>query len=80
MKKLITLVLMSLLITGAVISCATPPPKVAPPPLPERPTLKSMVKDRNDSTGEVGAWMNFEDLRRLTRYSESVEAVRRKWR
>ena len=78
MKKLSKLLLTTLLIIG-VSSCATPIPKVAPPPLPERPVLKSIVKDKNDKTGEVGAWMNFPDLRKLTKYSESVEAVRGKW-
>jgi len=72
----------SLWITGVVVaasSCATKP-VIAPPPLPERPALASLVQDRNDQTGEVGVWMNFHDLRLLTKYAESVEAVRKTWR
>jgi hypothetical protein len=48
--------------------------------LPERPVLISIVKDKNDISGEAGAWMNFGDLRKMTKYSESVEAVREKWK
>jgi hypothetical protein len=70
---------MSLLIIGGS-SCATAPARVAPPPLPERPVLASMVKDKHDGDGRLGVWLSFEDLRRLTKYAESVEAVRGKWK
>jgi len=53
---------------------------VAPPPLPERPVLTSIVKDKNDITGEMGVWMSIPDLRKLTKYSESIEAVRENWK
>jgi hypothetical protein len=35
--------------------------------------------DRNDKTGELGAWLSFGDLRKLTVYAEQVELVREKW-
>lgn len=82
MKKLIPLLLMSWWITGAslISGCAGTRPVIAPPPLPERPVLASIVQDRNDRTGELGVWMGFGDLRKLTKYAESVEAVRQKWK
>lgn len=79
MRRWIAALTMSLLIIGAS-SCATVTPRVAPPPLPERPVLASLVKDRNDGDGRLGVWLSFEDLRRLTKFAESVEAVRGKWR
>jgi len=79
MRRWINLLLMSLLITGAS-SCATTVQKVAPPPLPERPSLTSIVQDKNDATGEIGVWISIPDLRKLTKYSESIEAVRGNWK
>lgn len=79
MRRWIRLLMMSCLIIGAS-SCARPPARVAPPPLPERPVLASMVRDKNDATGEVGAWLSFGDVRQLTRWAESIEAVRDLWK
>jgi hypothetical protein len=46
-------------------------------PLPmKRPNLNSMVRDKNDTTKEEGAWMNNLDLRTLTEYGVYNEALR----
>jgi hypothetical protein len=74
--------MMSWLIIGAISlsSCCANRPVVAPPPLPERPVLNSITQDRNDRSGELGVWMDFQDLRKLTKYAESVEAVKDTWK
>lgn len=71
--------LLTICVATGISGCVTAP-VVAPPPLPERPAMKSTVKDRNDITGEVGVWMDISDARRLVRYIEDIEAVRAKWR
>jgi len=82
MRKWINLLLMSLWITGVVSasSCTATIQRVAPPPLPERPVLESITKDRNDQTGEMGFWMSVADLRKLTKFAEDIEAVRERWK
>jgi len=82
MRRWTNLLLMSWLIIGAISlsSCCANRPMVAPPPLPERPALGSITQDRNDKTGELGVWMDFQDLRKMTKYAESVEAVREGWK
>ena len=81
MRRLISLILMISLIIGVASSCGrtVTVQKIAPPPLPERPTLTSICKDKNDETGEQGFWLDLLDLKKLTKYAESIEAVRQLW-
>jgi len=67
------------LLTFSASSCVHRP-VVAPPPLPSKPVLASICADRNDRTGELGAWMSVEDLRVLAKYINRVETVREVWK
>jgi hypothetical protein len=77
LKKTLSIIGTSVLISSC--SHTVVKPVAAPPPLPARPVLESIVVDRNDKTGELGAWLSFGDLRKLTVYAEQVELVREKW-
>jgi len=67
-----------LLITG--VGCISKP-VIAPPPLPERPMLKSVeYMEHPEHKGVWGFWMNMADMKLLTIYAEQIEAVRAKWK
>ncbi len=81
MKNLTSILLLSAFVaTMANLGCTTAVPVIAKPPLPPKPLFTSMKVDRNDMTGQLGAWMNEDDLRTLALYIASVEAVRETWK
>jgi hypothetical protein len=39
--------------------------------------LKSLVKDKNDTTKEVGWWINDGDMKKTAKFSADIEVIRK---
>ena len=47
------------------------------PPLPSQLILKSLTADKNDHTGELGYWLDNQDMKRTAKFAADIEVLRK---
>ena len=79
MKLLITPLLMTWL-SICVLACGPNiqiQKEMVYPPLPNQLILKSLIRDKNDKTNEVGWWIDDHDMKKTAKFTADIEIIRR---